>query len=109
MNICFLCRNILRDKGGIETYTHEMANALGRKGTLFISSQKIRGICTGKGWGDVGDGEDGITVPPVNPQALAQGVVKKINRFHIERAVDATIAVYEKAKADFSENKRERQ
>lgn len=34
MNICFICRNILRDRGGIETYTLELARALGAQGHM---------------------------------------------------------------------------
>ena len=35
MNICFICRNILKDRGGIETYTLELARALGLQGHMI--------------------------------------------------------------------------
>lgn len=45
MNICFLCRNILRDNGGIETYTREMAKALSGKGhTVHIIAENKGGL-----------------------------------------------------------------
>jgi len=34
MNICFICRNIFSDRGGIETYTLELARALGAQGHM---------------------------------------------------------------------------
>ncbi len=53
MNICFICRNILRDRGGIETYTLELARALGAQGHMVhIIAQNKGGLlreCTAKG------------------------------------------------------------
>jgi len=53
MNICYICRNILRDRGGIETYTLELARALGSEGHMVhIIAQNKGGLlpeCTAKG------------------------------------------------------------
>jgi len=59
MNICYICRNILQDRGGIETYTLELARALGAQGHMVhIIAEKKGGLpteCRAKG----------ITIHPV--------------------------------------------
>jgi len=60
MNICFICRNILRDRGGIETYTLELARALGEQGHM------VHIIAQNKGNLSLGAVPKGITIHPVD-------------------------------------------
>jgi len=56
MNICFICRNILKDRGGIETYTLELARALGARG------HRVHIIAQNKGNLSWGYGLKGVTI-----------------------------------------------
>jgi len=60
MNICYICRNILRDRGGIETYTLELARALGARG------HRVHIIAQNKGEGSRGCTVEGVTIHPVD-------------------------------------------